>query len=215
MVDFQSRDTNRGRTMDEPDDAEEDESDGTTASGASPDDRPSEAGDVSPGEADESSVSAAVVTVSDTRTHEDDPGGDAVVEALEAAGHAVATREVLRTAHDSVQQTVDTLTGREDVTAVVTTGGTGVAPRDVTIEAVHPLVDKGLPGFGEGFRRRYAEAVGTDAIGTRATAGIADRTPVFCLPGDPEAARIGTAELVVEQAARLARLATGDEAADP
>ncbi len=212
MVDFQSRDTNRGRTTHEPDDDGDDEADETTAS---TDDPSSTDGDVSPGEADGASVSAAVVTVSDTRTHEDDPGGDAVVEALESAGHAVATREVLRTAHDSVQQTVDTLTGREDVTAVVTTGGTGVAPRDVTIEAVHPLVDKGLPGFGEEFRRRYAEAVGTDALGTRATAGVVDGTPVFCLPGDPEAARIGTAELVAEQAARLARLATGDEAADP
>ena len=156
----------------------------------------------------------AVVTVSDRRTREDDPAGDAVVEALESAGHVAATRERPGTGHDPVQRTVDTLAGRDDVDAIVTTGGTGVAARDVTVEAVNPLVDKGLPGFGELFRRRYAESVGTDAVATRATAGIIDGTPVFCLPADPEAVRTATSEIVAEQAPRLARLADGDEAAD-
>jgi molybdenum cofactor biosynthesis protein B len=216
MVDFQSRDTNRGRlTSDEGDD---DESDDAEAADVEQDDV-ERAGEERQGsepsaESPTMGVSAAVVSISDDRTHDDDPAGEAVVEAFEAAGHEVATREVLRTAHDSVQQSVDTLVRREDVNAVVTTGGAGVGPRDVAIDAVHPLIDKGLPGFGEAFRRRYADSVGTDAIATRATAGIAETTPVFCLPGDPEAARLGTSEIVVEQAARLADLASGDEAAD-
>ena len=214
MVDFQSRETDRGRTTidgggDDP------SSDATTAN------EPTDDGtggnertdDTSP--ATSSNVAAAVVTVSATRTHENDPGGDAVVDALEAAGHDVVTREVLRTAHDSVQQSIDTLTNRDDVTVVVTTGGTGVSPRDVTVDAVSPLIDKDLPGFGELFRRRYAEEVGSDAIATRTTAGIIETTPVFCLPGDAEGARVGVSEIVVEQAERLAELAAGDEATDP
>lgn len=117
---------------------------------------------------------------------------------------------MLRTAHDSVQQTVDTLVKRDDVSVVVTTGATGVGPGDVTIAAIHPLVDKALPGFGELFRRRYAKSVGTDVVATRAMAGIVDATPVFCLPGDPEAARLGVSEIVVEQAERLASQARSD-----
>ncbi|SFR93027.1 molybdenum cofactor biosynthesis protein B [Halomicrobium zhouii] len=210
MVDFQSRDTNRGRSTSDDDVSVDGQGD------VDPDE-PDSSEDPAAATADHEEttvISAAVVSVSDTRTHDDDPGGEAVVDAFEAAGHDVVTREVLRTAHDSVQQTVDTLVRREDVTVVVTTGGTGVGPRAVTIDAVHPLIDKGLPGFGELFRRRYAESVGTDAIGTRATAGIAEATPVFCLPGDPDAARLGVSEIVVEQAERLATLASGDDTSD-
>jgi len=198
MVDFQSRDTNRGGLRgddDTDDDAGDDDTDDPGGRGLV---RGPAAATADGRRAATTTVSAAVVSVSDTRSHDDDPGGEAVVDAFEAAGHDVVTREVLRTAHDSVQQTIDTLVRREDVTVVVTTGGTGVGPRDVTIDAVHPLVDKGLPGFGELFRRRYAESVGTDAIGTRATAGVAETTPVFCLPGDPDAARLGVSEIVVE-----------------
>lgn len=205
MVDFQSRDRKRGRVTGDGDDSDDEEK----VDSSDEEHRPEESADDST-----STVSAAVVSISDTRTHEDDPAGQAVVEAFESAGHSIATREVLRTAYDSVQQTVDTLVRRDDVTVVVTTGGTGVGPHDVTVDAVHPLLDKGLPGFGEQFRRRYAESVGTDAIGTRATAGIAETTPVFCIPGDPEAARIGTSEIIVEQAERLADFARGEEAAD-
>lgn len=209
MVDFQSRDTSRGRLTGDDDGGDPDDG----PDGANPsEDESSTRGD---SEGAARTVSAAVVSISDSRTHDDDPGGEAVVEAFESAGHSVTTREVLRTAHDSVQQTVDTLVRREDVTVVATTGGTGVGPHDVTIDAVRPLIDKELPGFGEAFRRRYAETVGTDAIETRATAGIAETTPVFCLPGDPEAARLGISEIVVEQAQRLTELARGDEAADP
>lgn len=210
MVDFQSRETNRGGLT--GDDAGEDDAAqdaGEPEASAGEDRTGAEQGTV------EGAVSVAVVSVSNTRTHDDDPAGDAVVDGLESAGHDVATREVLRPAHDSVQQTVDTLVRREDVTTIVTIGGTGVGPSDVTIDAVHPLIDKGLPGFGELFRRRYAESVGTDAVATRSTAGIAETTPVFCLPGDPEGARVGVSEIVVEQAERLITQARGDDAADP
>lgn len=203
MVDFQSRDRRtRGRDEDgESDEPETEESESASETEEGDDERTETTTD------DESSdgtlsVGIAVVTVSDDRTVDADPVGDAVVDAL--GEHELVTRELLGRNHDSVQAAVDALVGRGDVDTVITAGGTGIGPSDVTVEAVHPLFEKALPGFGELFRRRYHESVGTDVIATRATAGIADGTPVFCLPGSAEAARLGTSEIVVEQAGRLA-----------
>ncbi|QSG07342.1 MogA/MoaB family molybdenum cofactor biosynthesis protein [Halapricum desulfuricans] len=152
-------------------------------------------------------LGVAVLTVSSTRTRDDDAAGDAIVAALEAEGHEVATRDVVQDAYDNVQSAVDRFVGRSDVDAVVTTGGTGVTPDDVTVEAVEPLFEKRLPGFGELFRRLSHEEIGTRAIATRATAGVADGVPVFCLPGSENAARLGTEEIVVEVVGHLAGLA--------
>ena len=152
---------------------------------------------------DLAAVGVGVVTVSSSRSLDDDPSGDAIAAAFEADGHEVVTRELVRDDYDRVQAIVNRLVGRDDVNVVVTTGGTGVTPDDRTVEAVRPLLEKRLPGFGELFRRRYHESVGTDVIATRATAGIVDGTPVFCLPGSVEAARLGTSEIVAEQVGRL------------
>ncbi len=157
---------------------------------------------------DVETLGAAVVTVTSTRTLEDDPAGDAIVAAFEAAGHEVVTRELVADDLDGVQGRVDALVGREDVDVVVTTGGTGVTPDDVTIEAVRPLFEKRLPGFGELFRRRSEADIGTRVVGTRAAAGIADGVPVFCLPGSEAAARLGAEEIIVPEAGHLAGLAT-------
>ena len=155
-------------------------------------------------------VRAAVVTVSSTRSLDDDPSGDAVVAAFEDGGHAVTTRELVADDRDGLQQRVDGLVERDDVDVVVTTGGTGVSPDDVTVEAVDPLFEKTLPGFGELFRRRSEADVGTRVIATRAVAGVVDGVPVFCLPGSEAAARLGAEALVVPEAAHLAGLARRD-----
>ncbi|PSP86438.1 molybdenum cofactor biosynthesis protein B [Halobacteriales archaeon QS_1_68_17] len=160
---------------------------------------------------DLSSVGAAVVTVSSTRTHEDDPAGDAIAAAFEDAGHEVAVREILRDDYDKIQSVVDVLVGRSDVDAVVTTGGTGVTPDDVTIEAIEPLFDKHLPGFGELFRRLSYDEIGTRVVGTRAAAGVVDGVPVFCLPGSENAARLGAGEVIVPEVGHLAGLARRNE----
>ncbi|QSG13400.1 Molybdopterin biosynthesis enzyme [Halapricum desulfuricans] len=152
-------------------------------------------------------LGVAVLTVSSSRTRDEDAAGDAIVAALEAEGHEIATRDIVRDAYDNVQSAVDRFVGRSDVDAVVTTGGTGVTPDDVTVEAVEPLFEKRLPGFGELFRRLSYEEIGTRAIATRATAGIADGVPVFCLPGSENAVRLGTEEIVVEVVGHLAGLA--------
>lgn len=154
-------------------------------------------------------VGVAVVTVSTSRTLDEDPAGDAIEERVERAGDEVATRELIEDDYDGIQGRVSTFVGREDVDVVVTTGGTGVTPDDVTIEAVGPLFSKQLPGFGELFRRRSEDDIGTRVVATRATAGVVDGVPVFCLPGSEDAARLG-ADIVTEEAAHLAGLARRD-----
>ncbi|MFC7096749.1 MogA/MoaB family molybdenum cofactor biosynthesis protein [Halobaculum marinum] len=149
----------------------------------------------------------AVVTVSTSRSHEDDPAGDAIEAAVADAGDEAVVREIIADDFDGVQETVDRLIDRDDVDCVVTTGGTGVTPDDVTVEAVTPLFDKELPGFGELFRSLSREEIGTMVVGTRATAGVADGVPVFCLPGSENAARLGSEAIIVEEAGHLAGLA--------
>lgn len=156
---------------------------------------------------DLSTVGVAVVTVSSTRSLDDDPSGDVIETTLENAGHDVVLRELVADEFDHVQGVVDRCVNREDVDAVVTTGGTGVTVDDVTVEAVTPLFEKRLPGFGELFRTLSFDEIGTRVVATRTTAGIADGVPVFCLPGSENAARLGTEEIVVPEVPHLAGLA--------
>ncbi|MFC7070862.1 MogA/MoaB family molybdenum cofactor biosynthesis protein [Halobaculum lipolyticum] len=153
------------------------------------------------------SLGYAVVTVSSSRSGDDDPAGEAIRSAVAAAGDETVVREIVADDFDGVQGTVDRLIDRDDVDCVVTTGGTGVTPDDVTVEAVRPLFDKELPGFGELFRALSREEIGTMVVGTRATAGVAGGVPVFCLPGSENAARLGSEAIVVEEASHLAGLA--------
>lgn len=162
-------------------------------------------------EHDVDTVGVAVVTVSSTRSLEDDPAGDAIVDALDAAGHDVVTRQLIDDDFDSVQSAVDNLVNREDVGAVVTTGGTGVTPDDVTVEAVDDILRKRLPGFGELFRRLSYEEIGTRVVGTCATAGVSRGVVIFCLPGSENAARLGTEEIIVHEVPHLAGLAARNE----
>jgi molybdenum cofactor biosynthesis protein B len=156
-------------------------------------------------------LGVAVATVSSSRSLEDDPAGDAIVEAFEAEGHGLATRELLRDDYDGIQSAVGNFARREDVDVVVTTGGTGVTPDDVTVEAVSDLLEKELPGFGELFRRLSYGEIGTRVVGTRAIAGVVAGTPVFCLPGSENAARLGSEEVIVPEASHLAGLSRREE----
>ncbi|MFB6251326.1 MAG: molybdenum cofactor biosynthesis protein B [Halobellus sp.] len=160
---------------------------------------------------DVGSLQAAVVTVSSSRTLEADPAGDAIAAAFESENHDVSAREVVPDDYGVIQTTVDRLVGRDDVDIVVTTGGTGVTPDDVTVEAVSDRFAKPLPGFGELFRRRSESEIGTRIVGTRATAGITQGVPVFCLPGSENAARLGSEAIIVPEAPHLAGLATRHE----
>ena len=160
---------------------------------------------------DAAELGVAVLTVSSSRSLDDDPAGDAIESVLEGTGHEVTIRELVTDEYDGVQDAVDRFVEREDTDCVVTTGGTGVTPDDVTAEAVEPLFDKRLPGFGELFRTLSYEEIGTKVVGTRAVAGVADGVPVFCLPGSENAARLGTGDIIIEEAPHLAGLARTDE----
>ncbi|WP_122088825.1 MogA/MoaB family molybdenum cofactor biosynthesis protein [Halalkalicoccus subterraneus] len=160
---------------------------------------------------DAEEIRAGVVTVSSSRESGDDPSGNAIIEILEGEGIELTHRELIPDEFDRVQRSVDNLTDREDVDLIVTTGGTGVTPDDVTVEAVEPLVSKTLPGFGELFRRLSYDEVGTHVVATRAIAGVADGVPVFCLPGSENAVRLGTREIIVEEVPHLIGLATRED----
>ena len=164
---------------------------------------------------DVAELGVAVLTVSSSRSLDDDPAGDAIADIVEGAGHEVSMRELVRDEYDGVQDAINRFVDRDDTDCVISTGGTGVTPDDVTVEAVDPLFDKRLPGFGELFRTLSYEDIGAKVVGTRAVAGIADGVPVFCLPGSENAARLGTGDIIVEEAPHLAGLArTGEEPTD-
>jgi len=159
---------------------------------------------------DVDSVGVAVVTVSSSRTLDDDPAGDYVESALEDAGHEVVVRELIPDDFDRIQTLANRLANREDADAVITSGGTGVTPDDTTPEAVRQLFDRELPGFGELFRQLSYDEVGTKTVGSRATAGVVHDTPVFCLPGSENAASLGVDEIIIPELGHLAGLASRD-----
>jgi molybdenum cofactor biosynthesis protein B len=149
--------------------------------------------------APERTVAVALVTVGNAG----DGVEDILASGFEAAGHTVTVRERLRGEYDTVQQVVDRLVGRSDVDVVVTAGDVGIGADEVAIEAVHPLLEKALPGFGEAFRTLLYEVIGTGIVAVRTTAGVADGTLVFCLPGDADAAGVAVEEILVPEVPEL------------
>ncbi len=147
------------------------------------------------GSPDAKHVRCFVLTVSDTRTMETDTGGAAIVELLEATGHQIVERQLVRDEPGRVREIVLSRLGTVQV--IVTTGGTGVTSRDSTYEALDGLLDKRLGGFGELFRMLSYEQVGASAILTRATAGTARGTVVFMLPGAEQAVRLAMTKLIL------------------
>ena len=152
---------------------------------------------------DESAVSVAVLTVSSSRTLEDDPAGDVAAAACEEAGHDIVGRRLVDDDRDAIVEAVATAIDEDDADVVVTTGGTGLTPDDVTVEALRPLFDRQIPGFGELFRWLSYEEVGPMAMASRATAGVVDEQLVFCLPGSENAARTGAERLVAPAVGHL------------
>jgi molybdopterin adenylyltransferase len=128
-------------------------------------------------------VRIAVLTVSDTRTTADDRSGDRLVERLTTAGHELADRTIVRDDAELIVAQLKAWIGDPEVHVVLTTGGTGVTGRDVTPEALSRVWDKEIPGFGELFRWLSYQTIGTSTIQSRATAGVADGTYIFALPG--------------------------------
>jgi molybdopterin adenylyltransferase len=149
------------------------------------------------------SVGCAVLTVSDSRTVENDSSGRAIREVLEAAGHRATRHEIVPDVADEIRLAVLRALAHSDVDAVIATGGTGVSPRDVTPEAIEPLFEKPLAGFGELFRMLSFQEIGPAALLSRASAGTTGSKVVFVLPGSSGAVRLGMERLIVPELAHL------------
>jgi molybdopterin adenylyltransferase len=141
----------------------------------------------------------AVLTISDTRVLSDDKSGAALVERVEKAGHAVVERAIVPDDTDGIRLRVENWIADPGIEVIITTGGTGFTGRDVTPEAIEPLFEKRMEGFSTLFLMVSHAKIGTSAVQTRATAGVAGGTYIFCLPGSPGACKDAWDEILVHQ----------------
>jgi len=141
----------------------------------------------------------AVLTVSDTRTSATDSSGDLLVARLQQAGHQLIARDLVRDDIYALRAVVSAWIVDPKVQAIVVTGGTGFSARDSTPEALCPLFDKPIEGFGELFRQVSLEDIGTSTIQSRALAGVANYTVIFCLPGSNNACATGWDRIIASQ----------------
>ena len=144
-------------------------------------------------------VRIAVMTVTDTRTEETDTSGKLLVERAREAGHEVVAKVIVADDRASIEKQLRAWIADPNVQVVISTGGTGITARDVTTEAFEALYDKSIPGFGELFRMVSFESVGTSTLQSRATAGIAQKTLLFAVPGSTGACRDAWDRILVTQ----------------
>ncbi|HAK38076.1 MAG TPA: molybdenum cofactor biosynthesis protein B, partial [Nitrospina sp.] len=145
------------------------------------------------------SVNITVLTVSDTRTDENDKSGDTLAERIKKAGHRLVEKRIVKDEISLLQATLKEWIDSPEVDVVISTGGTGVTGRDVTPEAFEALYEKPIPGFGELFRQLSYENIKTSTIQSRATAGVAKGTFLFALPGSTGACKDGWDMILVHQ----------------
>jgi molybdopterin adenylyltransferase len=157
------------------------------------------------------SVKCAVLTVSDTRTKETDKSGHLMVELLEKHGHSIEQYEVIQDEITLIQEMIKRVCANNNVEAVLINGGTGIARRDVTIEAIQPLFAKEIPGFGELFRMlSYQLDIGSASMLSRAIAGVLNNRVVFSTPGSSKAVKLAMEELILPELGHAVREVTKD-----
>jgi len=144
-------------------------------------------------------LACAVLTISDTRTAGNDTSGNLLAENIAHAGHHCLKREIVKDNVYQIRRVLSDWIADEDIQVVITTGGTGFSHRDSTPEAVAPLLDKRIDGFGELFRQISHEDIGSSTIQSRAFAGVANHTLVFCLPGSNHACQMAWDRILREQ----------------
>ena len=144
-------------------------------------------------------VKIAVMTVSDTRTEEDDKSGQILVDRIKSAGHQVAEKRIVKDEVELIQAALKEWIGSDSVDVVIATGGTGVTGRDVTPEAFEALYDKPIPGFGELFRQLSYANIKTSTMQSRATGGVTQGTFLFALPGSSGACKDAWDMILVHQ----------------
>ncbi|MEM9704693.1 MAG: molybdenum cofactor biosynthesis protein B [Pseudomonadota bacterium] len=144
-------------------------------------------------------VRVAVLTVSDTRTFEDDTSGDILAQRINDAGHELAAREIASDNKADIRKVISAWIASSDIDVVISTGGTGLTGRDVTPEAVKPLFDKEIDGFSVVFHNVSFESVGLSTLQSRALAGVSSGTFIFCLPGSNGAVKDGWDKVIKYQ----------------
>jgi molybdenum cofactor biosynthesis protein B len=149
------------------------------------------------------SIGCSVLTVSDSRTVDDDKSGQQIRALLDAAGHRTVEHAIVRDEAEAIRFAVLRALARDDVDAVIATGGTGVSPRDVTPDTVEPLLEKKLAGFGELFRALSYQEIGAAALLSRALAGTASGKVIYVMPGSTGAVRLGMEKLVLPELAHV------------
>ncbi|EMD82608.1 molybdenum cofactor biosynthesis protein B [Pacificimonas flava] len=145
------------------------------------------------------SVNIALATISDTRTPADDRSGDTLAARIEAAGHRLAARTILKDDANTIVEQLSEWIDDTQIDCVITTGGTGVTGRDVTPEAFASICEKDIPGFGELFRMLSYRTIGTSTVQSRACAGVANGTYLFALPGSTGAVKDGWDGILKDQ----------------
>jgi molybdenum cofactor biosynthesis protein B len=149
------------------------------------------------------SVRCAVVTVSDTRTLENDRGGQMLAESLTAAGHSITRREIVPDDPNRIRALVEELADATVLDAILVTGGTGIAARDQTFETVSSLLTKTLPGYGELFRMLSYEDIGPAAMLSRTIGGVIGQVVLLTMPGSPAAVRLALDKLILPELAHV------------
>ncbi|MGC4191557.1 MAG: MogA/MoaB family molybdenum cofactor biosynthesis protein [Thermomicrobiales bacterium] len=149
------------------------------------------------------SVAVAVLTISDTRTTDDDRSGQIIKQQLTWRGHDLRDYAIVKDDATEIETILQTWIGRDDIRAIVTNGGTGISRRDTTYEVVARMLEKELTGFGELFRMLSYPEIGAAAMLSRAIAGVASRTAIFCLPGSSNAVKLGMEKLIAPELAHV------------
>ena len=151
------------------------------------------------------SVDCAIITISDSRTQENDTSGALIRDALEGAGHETISYVIIKDEQDIITRKVEEHLDESKVRVVLINGGTGIGSRDVTFESIRPILEKELPGFGELFRMLSYKEIGPSAIMSRAFAGVAKGKVVICLPGSTNAVKLAMNEIVLPELGHLVR----------
>jgi molybdenum cofactor biosynthesis protein B len=156
-------------------------------------------------------VTCAVITASDTRTEDTDTSGKKIKDLLTEQHHMVASYQILKDEPTQIAAAVQALLARADIDAILINGGTGIAPRDTTFEAIQGLLEKEIPGFGELFRLLSYQDIGSAAMMTRATAGVAQGKIIVSLPGSTGAVELGMTKLVLPELGHMLFVLRGEK----
>ncbi len=144
-------------------------------------------------------INIAIVTISDSRTLENDKSGDVLEERVFKSNHTIISRDIVKDDFDDIYKLFSNLINNEKIDVIISTGGTGLTGRDITPEVMKTLFEKTIDGFGEMFRWLSYKKIGTSSLQSRALAGVSKGTYIFCLPGSPSACRDGWDQILIHQ----------------